>query len=77
MAKQYSNDEEPGREMNFIFNNWSGQLKYNTVVKLVPFLVKLGFFKKSIFCWLLWTPRTEVMLLIIFKHEEGIGFKFT
>ena len=38
-------DSDPGKELNIIFDNWKGQNKNNTVLRLVRFLVEMVFFK--------------------------------
>ncbi len=41
-------EEEHGKELNIIFDDCTGQNKYNTVLKLVPYLVEMKMFKKVI-----------------------------
>ena len=45
-------DSDPGKELNIIFDNCKGQNKNNTVLRLVPFLVEMGFFKAVNFVFL-------------------------
>ena len=43
---------EAGKELNIVFDNCTGQNKNNTVLRLVPFLVEMGFFEKVNFVFL-------------------------
>ena len=45
-------DDSVGGELNIIFDNCSGQNKNNTVLKLAPWLMAMGFFKKVNFIFL-------------------------
>ena len=42
----------PGGELNIVFDNCPGQNKNNCVLRLVPFLVELGYFDKVQFSFL-------------------------
>ncbi len=44
--------DDCGGELNIIFDNCSGQNKNNTVLKLVPFLLEMGYFKQVRFVFL-------------------------
>ena len=46
------NEDVIGGELNVVFDNCSGQNKNNTVIKLVPYLVEMGYFKKVNFIFL-------------------------
>ena len=41
-----------GGEVNVVFDNCSGQNKNNMVIRLVPYLIELGYFKKVNFIFL-------------------------
>lgn len=43
---------DPGGELNVVFDNCSGQNKNNTVLRLVPHLLEMGYFKKVNFVFL-------------------------
>lgn len=55
-------EDDWGKKLTIVCNNCTGQNKNNTVPKLVPFLVELGYFEEvvSIF-WLLVIQRTHVI----------------
>ena len=58
-------DNEKGGELNIVFDNCAGQNKNNTVLRLIPYLVELGYFKKVNFVfWLLVIPK---ILLICYS----------
>ena len=46
-------DNDPGGELTIVFDNCQGQNKNNTVLKLVPYLVELGYFKRINFVFLI------------------------
>lgn len=46
-------DDEKGGELNIIFDNCAGQNKNNTVLKLVPWLIEMGYFQKVNFIFLI------------------------
>ncbi len=43
-AKVFRKNEKGG-ELNIIFDNCSGQNKNNSVLRLIPYLVEVGYFK--------------------------------
>ena len=45
-------DGEMGKELNVVFDNCAGQNKNNMVLRLVPFLVEMGFFARVNFIFL-------------------------
>ena len=47
-----------GGELTIVFNNCTGQNKNNTVLRLIVFLVEMGYFKKVNFMFLVvWTYK--------------------
>ena len=44
--------DDAGKELNIVFVNCTGQNKNNTVLRLVPFLVEMGFFEQVNFIFL-------------------------
>lgn len=47
------NSSKPGGELNIVFDNCTGQNKNNTVLCLVPWLTKMGYFKQMKFVFLI------------------------
>ncbi len=45
-------EDEMGKKLTIVFDNCTGQNKNNTVLKLVPFLVELGYFEEVVFHFL-------------------------
>ena len=50
-------EDDMGRELNIVFDNCSGQNKNNTVLKLLVWLTKMGYFQKVMFFSLLATQK--------------------
>ncbi len=50
-------EDDMGRELNIVFDNFSGQNKNNTVLKLLVWLTKMGYFQKVMFFSLLATQK--------------------
>ncbi len=64
-------EDNPGRELNIIFDNCSGQNKNNTVLKLALWLKEMGYFKQVNFIFLIVGHRRNACnhLFNLLKHE--------
>ena len=56
-------DEEVGGELNIIVDNFSGQNKNNTVLKLAVWIAELGYFKSINFILSVVGPTTTQMMM--------------
>ncbi len=66
-------EEEKGGELNIVFDNCSGQNKNNTVLRLAPYLVEMGYFKAVNFVFLVvgHTKNSADMLFNVLKKSTG------
>ena len=70
-------ENEIGGELNIIFNNCSGQNKNNTVLRLIPYLVELGYFKTVNFIFLVVGHNKNSadmlfnVLKTIYRHKDS------
>jgi hypothetical protein len=72
-------EDNPGRELNIIFDNCSGQNKNNTVLKLALWLKEMGYFKQVNFIFLIVGHRRNACnhLFNLLKHEYWKKNTFT